>query len=46
MMDVCLLWSLHNPLQCVAGLAGFAILIGVLLVPRLWDITHHGHPRC
>jgi hypothetical protein len=46
MLDGCVIWSLHNPLQCVAALAGFAILVGLFLVPRLRDISDHGHPRC
>jgi hypothetical protein len=41
-----LLWALHNPLQCVAVLAGVSVLIGLFLVPRLREITDHGHPRC
>jgi hypothetical protein len=44
-LDACLIWSLHNPLQCVAVLAGVSILVGVLLVP-LREICNHGHPRC
>ncbi len=46
MVDLALLWALHNPLQCVAVLAGLSILIGLFLVPRLREISDHGHPRC
>jgi hypothetical protein len=46
LIDDAIVWSLHNPLQCVAALAAGAILIGLMLVPRLHDIADHGHPRC
>jgi hypothetical protein len=45
MMDAAFVWSLHNPLQCVAVLAILSVVIGLLLVPRVRDICEHGHPR-
>ena len=46
MVVAVLSWGLNNPLQWVAGLAVGAILVGLLLVPRLHEISRHGHPRC
>lgn len=46
MMDAAFVWSLHNPLQCVAVLSIVSIIVGLLMVPRLRDIADHGHPRC
>jgi hypothetical protein len=30
----------------VAALAGFSIVIGLVLIPSLHHVTDHGHPRC
>lgn len=46
MMDGAIGWLLGNPLQGVAALAGLAVLVGLIFVPRLHDIADHGHPRC
>ena len=46
MIDDVIVWLMANPLEGVAGLAVFSVLIGALLIPRVHDIAHHGHPRC
>jgi len=46
MLDDAISWGLSNPLQCVAVLAAFAIIVGLLLAPRVYQATQHGHPRC
>lgn len=47
MVDTIVTWACHYPLQAVGGLAVVSILIGVLLTPRLYEVTRDGqHPRC
>jgi hypothetical protein len=46
MIDIVITWMCHNPLQAVAALSSFSILVGVLLVPGIAELTGHGHPRC
>ena len=46
MLDVAVGWLLANPLVGVGALAVFAVGFGALLVPRVHEVLHHGHPRC
>ncbi len=45
MIDHVVTWLLTYPLQGVAVLAFFAAGVGVFLVPRMHELTRHGHPR-
>jgi hypothetical protein len=46
MLDFAITWLLGHPLEGVAVLAGISIAAGVFLVPRVHEISTHGHPRC
>ncbi len=46
MIDFAVGWLLANPLASVACLVVFAVGFGALLIPRVHEIIHHGHPRC
>ncbi len=46
MIDTAIAWLMAHPLQGVGGLAVLSIIVGLVLVPRVHEITDHGHPRC
>jgi len=45
-IDACIAWLLGHPLEGVAALALLAVAISVIAIPRLHEVTDHGHPRC
>ena len=45
MIDYVVTWLLTYPLQGVVLLALFAAGVGVFLVPKVHELTQHGHPR-
>jgi len=45
MFDVAVSWCQIHPLQTVAAMAGFAVLIGLLLLPALHHDSGQHHPR-
>ena len=45
MIDYVVTWLLAYPLAGVAVLAGLAAGLGVMLLPKMHELTQHGHPR-
>jgi hypothetical protein len=46
LVDHFIVWLISHPLQGVALLAAFAIVTGLLLIPRIEALTGNNHPRC
>ncbi len=46
MVDHFIVWLMGHPLQGVALLAAIAIATGLLLIPRIEELTGDNHPRC
>jgi hypothetical protein len=46
MIDGAIAWLLSHPLEGVAVLVVFAVVISLILIPRIHEVTDHGHPRC
>lgn len=45
MFDAAVTWMLGHPLQGVACLVGFAVVVGLVAIEGLHHVTEHGHPR-
>jgi hypothetical protein len=46
MIDGTIAWMLSHPLQGVGLLVVFAVVVSLALIPRIHEVTDHGHPRC
>jgi hypothetical protein len=46
MVDTVIGWLQAHPLEGVGALVVFAVVISLVLVPRVHEVARHGHPRC